>query len=119
MNKQLSRTRRGLKAKALIRKSGKIRLVVYRSSVHIYSQIVEQGSQGDKVLVSCSTNDKDVRGSIQGKTKLEQASIIGKEIAKKAMSKGLSMVAFDRNGFKYHGRIKALADGAREGGLEF
>ncbi|HRD70631.1 MAG TPA: 50S ribosomal protein L18 [Legionella sp.] len=119
MNKQNSRNRRGLKAKALIRKSGRARLVVYRSGVHIYSQIVQADTLGDKVLVVCSTNDKELKSSLSGKCKVDQASIVGKLLGKRASEKGITQVAFDRAGYRYHGRVKALAEGAREAGLDF
>jgi len=119
MNKSNSRSRRGLKAKALIRKSGRARLVVYRSGIHIYSQIVESEPLGDKVIVVCSTNDKELRASLTGKCKVEQANLVGKLLGKRANEKGITQVAFDRAGYKYHGRVKALAEGAREAGLEF
>ncbi|MDP3268549.1 MAG: 50S ribosomal protein L18 [Legionella sp.] len=119
MNKQNSRNRRGLKAKALIRKSGRARLVVYRSGVHIYSQIVQADTLGDKVLVVCSTNDKELKSSLSGKCKVDQASLVGKLLGKRASEKGITQVAFDRAGYRYHGRVKALAEGAREAGLDF
>lgn len=119
MNKQNSRIRRGLKAKALIRKSGRVRLVVYRSGLHIYSQIIRADELGDKVLVACSTNDKEIRASLAGKCKVEQANLVGKLLGKRASERGITEVAFDRAGYKYHGRVKALAEGAREAGLDF
>ncbi|MGL5742185.1 MAG: 50S ribosomal protein L18 [Legionella sp.] len=119
MNKQNSRIRRGLKAKALIRKSGRTRLVVYRSGFHIYSQIIQADTLGDKVLVACSSIDKEIRASLNGKCKVEQANLVGKLLGKRASEKGITKVAFDRAGYKYHGRVKALAEGAREAGLDF
>ncbi|QEY50482.1 50S ribosomal protein L18 [Legionella longbeachae] len=119
MNKENSRIRRGLKAKALIRKSGRVRLVVHRSGLHIYSQIVRADELGDKVLVACSTNDKEIRASLSGKCKVEQANLVGKLLGKRASEHGITEVAFDRAGYKYHGRVKALAEGAREAGLDF
>lgn len=119
MNKQNSRDRRGLKAKALIRKSGRARLVVFRSGTHIYSQIVQAAPNGDKVLAVCSTNDTELRASLTGKCKVDQATMVGKLLGKRASEKGITQVAFDRAGYKYHGRVKALAEGAREAGLDF
>lgn len=119
MNKHISRNRRGLKAKALIRKSGRARLVVYRSGTHIYSQIVQADALGDKVLVTCSTVDKEIKASLAGKCKVDQASLVGKLLGKRAKDQGITEVAFDRAGYKYHGRVKALAEGAREAGLDF
>lgn len=118
MNKMKSRVRRGLKAKAIIRLSNRPRLVVYRSGSHIYSQIIVTGELGDQVLVSSSTLDKELRASLTG-NKCEQAQQVGRVLAKRAQVKGISAVAFDRSGFKYHGRVKALANGAREEGLNF
>jgi large subunit ribosomal protein L18 len=119
MNKHESRQRRGLKTKALIRKSGKARLVVYRSGIHIYSQIVQADKLGDKVLVACSSIEKELKTSLSGKCKVEQATSVGKLLGKRASEKGITQVAFDRAGYKYHGRVKALAEGAREAGLDF
>lgn len=119
MNKHNSRERRGLKAKALIRKSGRARLVVYRSNTHIYSQIIQSDTLGDKILAVCSTNDKELRSSLTGKNKVEQATLVGKLLGKRAAENGITQVAFDRAGYKYHGRVKALAEGAREAGLDF
>lgn len=119
MNKQNPRNRRGLKTKALIRKSGRARLVVYRSGFHIYSQIIQADTLGDKVLVACSSNDKELRTTLTDKCKVEQANLVGKLLGKRATEKGITQVAFDRAGYKYHGRVKALAEGAREAGLDF
>lgn len=119
MNKINSRARRGLKAKALIRKSGRSRLVVYRSGTHIYSQIVQADKLGDKVLVVSSTTDKELKASLSGKCKVDQAALVGKLLGKRAKEQGITEVAFDRAGYKYHGRVKALAEGAREAGLDF
>lgn len=120
MNKDIARKRRGLKAKAVIRKarSQRPRLVVSRSNVHIYSQIIVSSENGDMVLASASTLDKELRNSLSGK-KIDQAIEVGKLLAKRAKEKSIIQVAFDRAGYKYHGRVKALADGAREGGLDF
>lgn len=119
MNKFNARKRRGLKAKALIRKSSRARLVVYRSGVHIYSQIIESCVNGDKVLAVSSTNDKELKASLAGKCKVDQATLVGKLLGKRAAEKGITQIAFDRAGYKYHGRVKALAEGAREAGLDF
>lgn len=119
MNKHSARTRRSLKTKALIKKSGHLRLVVHRSGVNIYSQIIKQSELGDKVLVVSSTLDKELKATVAGKNKVEQATLVGQLLAKRAKAEGISKVAFDRAGYKYHGRVKALADGAREAGLEF
>ncbi|MCA0402583.1 MAG: 50S ribosomal protein L18 [Proteobacteria bacterium] len=119
MNKHAARVRRGLKTKAIISKrSDRPRLVVYRSNGHIYSQIVVKGPNGDQVMVSASTIDKELKTSLSG-TKVEQANQVGKLLAKRAQAKDVSAVSFDRAGYKYHGRVKALAEGAREAGLIF
>ena len=118
MNKFHARARRGLKTKAIIRHSNRPRLVVYRSSVHIYSQIVVAGENGDTVIVSSSTLDTELKANLSG-TKSEQAAQVGKLLAIRAKEKNVTDVAFDRAGYKYHGRVKALADGAREAGLNF
>ncbi len=93
------------------------RLCVYRSLKHIYAQIIDDVA--GRTLVAASTLDKELRGKLDGLKKTEKAREVGKLIAKRAIEKGIKKVVFDRNGFLYHGRVKALADGAREGGLEF
>jgi large subunit ribosomal protein L18 len=93
------------------------RLNVFRSLDHIYAQVIDDVA--GKTLVSASTVDKALRADVSGKTKKEQATMVGKAVAERAKAAGVSTVLFDRGGYLYHGRIKALADGAREGGLEF
>jgi len=93
------------------------RLNVFKSLTGIYAQIVDD-VQGN-TLISASTIDKELREKMKGLKKTEQAKVIGKAVAERAISKGISSVVFDRGGFRYVGRIKALADGAREGGLQF
>ena len=93
------------------------RLNVYRSLVHIYAQVIDDAS--GTTLVSASTNDTELRSQMAGKKKAEQAKLVGQAVAKRALAKGLTKVTFDRGGYRYHGRVKALAEGAREGGLEF
>jgi large subunit ribosomal protein L18 len=118
MSKRTSRIRRGMKAKALQRNSDRPRLVVYRSACNIYSQIVVGSEKGDVVLVSCSTLDTELKASLSG-NKVEQASQVGKLLGERAKAKEILDVAFDRSGYRYHGRVKALADGARAAGLNF
>ncbi len=118
MNKEIARKRRGAKSKAIIGHSKRPRLVVYRSGAHIYSQIVVRGEQGDQVIVSSSTVDKEIKANLTG-NKCDQAVQVGKLLAQRAVAKNVSEVAFDRAGYKYHGRVKALATGAREAGLKF
>ena len=93
------------------------RLNVFRSLHHIYAQVIDDST--GRTLASASTVDKEVAAMAAGKKKKEQATIVGKVIAERAKSAGFSTVVFDRGGYLYHGRVKALADGAREGGLEF
>ena len=93
------------------------RLNVFRSSKHIYAQIIDDTT--GTTLVSASTMDKNIAKSIEGKTKQEAAFIVGQTVAKNAMSKGIKAVVFDRAGYQYTGRVKAVADGARDAGLEF
>lgn len=95
----------------------RLRLSVYRSLKHIYAQIIDD-TEGH-TLVSASTVDPEISSQIRGITKTEEARIIGKVIAERAVAKGITRVVFDRGGYKYHGRVKALAEGAREGGLQF
>lgn len=118
MNKEKRRVRRSLKAKAVQRHSTRPRLVVYRSACHIYAQILVRGEKGDVVIASSSTIDKELKSSLTG-NKVDRAKQVGKLLGERAKAKEIIDVAFDRAGYKYHGRIKALADGAREAGLNF
>ncbi len=118
MNKQQARTRRSIKTRAIIRQSKRPRLVVHRSEANIYAQIIVTGEQGDLVVVSASTLDNEMKSQLTGK-KSEKAFQVGKMLAQRAKEKDILDVAFDRAGYKYHGRVKALADGAREAGLNF
>lgn len=118
MNKKNARNRRGAKTKSLLKSSDRPRLVIFRSLSHIYAQIVEATEKGDKVIAVASTVDKSIRGKLKGK-KVEQAYAIGELIGKRALESKVKQVAFDRSGNKYHGRVKALAEGAREAGLDF
>ena len=93
------------------------RLAVFRSLTDIYAQVIDD--QAGTTLVSASSIDKDLRKKMAGKNKTEQARLVGEAVADRAKDKGVSKVVFDRGGFKYMGRVKALAEGAREGGLEF
>lgn len=111
--KKRARIRRGSKTKAVIRQSGRPRLVVHRSSCQIYAQIVVSGDSGDRVLVACSSLEKDVRDTLKG-NKVERAFQVGQLLGQRAKELNVVEVAFDRSGYKYHGRVKALADGARE-----
>ena len=93
------------------------RLNVYRGLAHIYVQIIDD--EAGNTIASASTLDHDLRSKMEGKNKTEQAKLVGQAIAERAKAKGIGMVVFDRGGYQYLGRVKALADGAREGGLEF
>ena len=117
MNKKDARVRRARKTRARIAEQRANRLVVSRSNCHIYAQIV--APSGDKILTSASTLEGDVRKDLKNGGNKAAAAVVGKRIAEKAKKLGIDAVAFDRSGFKYHGRVKALADAAREGGLKF
>ena len=116
-SKTSSRLRRSRKARAKIREQGANRLTVHRTSRHIYAQVV--AADGNTVIASASTLQKDVAKDLKYTGNVEAAAAVGKAVAEKSKSAGISQVAFDRSGFKYHGRVKALADAARENGLEF
>ena len=117
MNNVDNRLRRARKTRAKIAELKVTRLSVHRTNTHIYAQIIAE--TGDKVLASASTVEAGVRKNIKNGGNVEAAAAIGKLIAEKAKKAGITMVAFDRSGYKYHGRIKALADAAREHGLSF
>ncbi|MDD2834140.1 MAG: 50S ribosomal protein L18 [Methylotenera sp.] len=117
MNNVNNRLRRARKTRAKIAELKVTRLSVHRTNAHIYAQIIAE--TGDKVIVSASTVEADVRKKIKNGGNVEAAAEIGKLIAEKAKKAGVTTVAFDRSGYKYHGRIKALADAARENGLSF
>lgn len=113
--KKTARLRRARRARVKMRELGANRLSVHRTSQHIYAQILSP--EGDKVLASASTVEKDLRTDATGN--IAAAEKVGKLIAERAKAAGVEAVAFDRSGFKYHGRVKALADSAREAGLQF
>ena len=117
MNKKEARGRRSRKTRLRIAEQRAHRLVVGRTNNHIYAQII--APSGDKVLVSASTLEAEVRKDVKRGGNRAAATAVGKRISAKAKSAGIEAVAFDRSGFKYHGRVKALADAAREGGLKF
>ena len=119
LTKKEQRLRRSRQTRARIANQGAVRLSVFRSNLHIYASVVS--GDGTKVLVSASTAEKEVREQL-GKDKGGNAAaavLVGKRIAEKAKAAGVEKVAFDRSGFAYHGRVKALADAAREAGLQF
>lgn len=117
LDKKQNRLRRARKSRAKIHELAVNRLSVHRTPRHIYAQVI--APDGGTVLVSASTLEKDVRKEMKGTGNAEAAAIVGARIAEKAKSAGIDTVAFDRSGFRYHGRVKALADAAREAGLKF
>ncbi len=117
MDKKETRLRRARRARARIKELGATRLCIHRTPRHIYAQII--APEGDKVVASASTLDSDVRKNVEKTGGAAAATVVGKMIAERARAAGVTRVAFDRSGFKYHGRVKALADAARESGLEF
>ena len=117
MNNVNPRLRRARKTRAKIAELKVTRLTVHRTNTHIYAQIIAE--TGDKVLASASTLEAEVRKSVKNGGNVDAAAVIGKRIAEKAKAAGITTVAFDRSGYKYHGRIKALAEAARENGLFF
>lgn len=117
MDKKETRLRRARRARARIKELGATRLCIHRTPRHIYAQII--APEGDRVVASASTLDGDVRKNVEKTGGAAAAVVVGKVIAERARAAGVTRVAFDRSGFKYHGRVKALADAARESGLEF
>ncbi|WP_038329534.1 50S ribosomal protein L18 [Kingella kingae] len=117
MNKKIARLRRARKTRARIADLKMVRLCVSRTNSHIYAQIIS--AEGDKVLAAASTVEAEIRGSLKSGGNVEAATVVGKCIAEKAKAAGIEKVAFDRSGFQYHGRVKALAEAARENGLSF
>ncbi len=117
MNKKQTRIRRARRTRAKIRELGVPRLTVHRTPRHIYAQVI--GAVGNQILASASTLEAEVRKGIKNGGNVEAAAIVGARIAEKAKAVGIDTVAFDRSGFRYHGRVKALADAAREAGLKF
>jgi large subunit ribosomal protein L18 len=117
LNKNEARQRRARKTRAKIAEQKTVRLAIHRTNLHIYAQVIS--ADGGKVLASASTLEADVRKSVGNGGNAAAAAVVGKRIAEKAKSAGVTAVAFDRSGYKYHGRIKALADAAREHGLQF
>ncbi len=117
MDKKQSRMRRALKLRCQIKKLRATRLSIHKTSQHIYAQVIS--SDGTTTLASASTTQAEIRSSLKNTGNMNAASQVGKYIAQKAIAIGVTEVAFDRSGFKYHGRVKALADAAREAGLKF
>ncbi|TAK80194.1 MAG: 50S ribosomal protein L18 [Betaproteobacteria bacterium] len=115
--KNLSRLRRARQTRIRIRENAAVRLTVHRTNAHIYAQITSPA--GDKVLATASSAEKDVRSQLKHGGNRKAAEIVGQRIAEKARQAGIEKVAFDRAGYRYHGRVKALAEAARNGGLKF
>jgi large subunit ribosomal protein L18 len=117
LDKKQSRLRRARRGRAKIAELEANRLTIHRTPRHIYAQVI--GPHGNQVLASASTLEAEVRKGIKNGGNVEAAAIVGARIAEKAKAAGIDTVAFDRSGFRYHGRVKALADAAREAGLKF
>ena len=117
MDKKTARLRRSRRARIKMRELETCRLCIHRTPRHIYAQVI--GPKGDHILAAASTVEKPLREDIKSTGNIEAAKAVGKAIAEKAKAAGIEKVAFDRSGFKYHGRVKALADAARENGLQF
>lgn len=117
IDKKGTRLRRATRTRAKIKELRVARLTVHRTPRHMYAQIID--AEVGKVLASASTVQEGIKADLKGTGNVTAAAAVGKAIAEKAKAIGLTKVAFDRSGFRYHGRIKALADAAREGGLEF
>jgi large subunit ribosomal protein L18 len=117
IDKKAARLRRAAQTRVRIARQKVNRLTVHRTNSHIYAQVIDPS--GGKVLAQASTNDKALRPSIKNGGNKEAAAAVGKAVAVRALAAGVTEVAFDRSGFAYHGRVKALAEAAREGGLRF
>lgn len=117
MDKKLTRIRRASRARYMMKEKGVTRLVIHRTPRHIYAQVI--APNGSEVLAAASTVEKLISEQVKYTGNKDAAVIVGKIIAERALAKGISNVAFDRSGFKYHGRIQSLADAAREAGLQF
>lgn len=116
IEKKLARSRRSRQTRRKIAELGAVRLLVHRSNTHMYAQVIDADA---KVVATASTLEAEVRKQLANGGNVKAATVIGKRIAEKAKQKGIEAVSFDRSGFKYHGRVKALADAAREAGLKF
>ena len=117
MDKKIARLRRAKKTRAHIRRLGKPRLTVHRSGRHIYAQVIS--AEGGSVIAAASTVQKDLRTDLTSTSNKDAAKAVGKAVAERAVAAGISDVAFDRSGYRYHGRVAELADAARESGLKF
>lgn len=117
MDKKSSRIRRAMRARHMMREQGVTRLVIHRTPRHIYAQVI--AASGSEVIVAASTVEKAIAEQVKYTGNKEAAALVGKVVAERALAKGVTNVAFDRSGFKYHGRVQTLADAAREAGLQF
>jgi large subunit ribosomal protein L18 len=117
LNKKEARQRRARKTRARIAEQKTVRLAIHRTNLHIYAQVIS--ACGSKVLASASSIEAEVRKDLANGGNVAAAAVVGKRIAEKAKSAGITEVAFDRSGNRYHGRVKALAEAAREHGLQF
>ena len=117
MDKNIARLRRAKSTRMHIRDLGVARLTVHRSGQHLYAQVI--APTGDRVIAAASTVQKDIREGLTGTKNVAAAAVVGRLVAERARAAGVEQVAFDRSGFRYHGRVKALADAAREAGLKF
>ena len=117
MSKKIDRLRRAKKTRARIKKLGADRLCVHKTPRHVYAQVISPN--GSKVIVSASSLDKEIKDKIKYGGNIEAATVVGEVLAKRAKKACIKKVAFDRSGFKFHGRIQALANAARENGIEF
>ena len=117
MDKKLARIRRATRARRMIKEQGATRLVVHRTPRHIYAQVI--APNGSEVLATASTLEKAIREQVKYTGNKEAAAVVGKLVAEKALNAGITTISFDRGGYLYHGRVKSLAEGAREAGLKF
>ncbi len=117
MDKKAARLKRALRQRCKIKQLGVSKLTVHRTSQHIYAQVISE--DGSATIASASTLDADIKSSAKGTGNSGAATLVGALVAKRAIEAGITDVAFDRSGFKYHGRVKALAEAAREAGLKF
>ncbi|WP_192484756.1 MULTISPECIES: 50S ribosomal protein L18 [Cysteiniphilum] len=117
MNKKIARLRRAKRTRIKLKELNQVRLCIHRTPKHMYAQIIS--GDGNQVLAQASTLEQAVKGDCSYTGNVAAATVVGKVIAQRAVEKGIEQVAFDRSGFRYHGRVKALADSARENGLKF
>ncbi|MFI3255983.1 MAG: 50S ribosomal protein L18 [Psittacicella sp.] len=117
MDKKQARIHRASRTRHLIKENGATRLVVFRTARHIYAQVIS--SDGSKVLAAASTVEKAISSELKYTGNVEAANLVGRKVAERALANNVKAVAFDRSGFQYHGRVQALADAAREAGLQF